>query len=72
MPPHLIAEPFEDADWLFEIKYDGFRALAHLNESRCRLVSRNGNKFRSFAALSEELASSVPVSAVLDASPAVL
>jgi bifunctional non-homologous end joining protein LigD len=54
-----------NADWLFEIKYDGFRALAHLNEGRCRLVSRNGNKFRSFAALSEELASSVPVSAVL-------
>jgi bifunctional non-homologous end joining protein LigD len=66
MPLRRIGAPFDDPDWIFEIKYDGFRALSYLNEARCRLVSRKGNEFRSFTALSEELASSLPVSAVLD------
>jgi bifunctional non-homologous end joining protein LigD len=30
------------------VKYDGFRALAHLDPSGVRLVSRNGNRFSSF------------------------
>ena len=29
--------PFEDT--LFEVKFDGFRALAHLEDGRCRLVN---------------------------------
>jgi bifunctional non-homologous end joining protein LigD len=47
--------PFNDSQWLFELKYDGFRALAYLDNGRCRLVSRNGHAFGSFA----ELASSI-------------
>ena len=27
-------EPFSHQDWLFEIKYDGFRALAHIEHGR--------------------------------------
>jgi bifunctional non-homologous end joining protein LigD len=30
-------------DWLFEVKFDGFRALAYARDGECRLVSRNGN-----------------------------
>jgi bifunctional non-homologous end joining protein LigD len=62
-----IAEPFDDPDWLFELKYDGFRALAYLDPGRCRLVSRNGNEFKSFAGLTSEIAGAVPtLTAVLD------
>ena len=45
-------EPFSHQDWLFEIKYDGFRALAQIEHGRCKLISRNGNQFKSFRTLS--------------------
>jgi hypothetical protein len=50
------AEAFTHPDWLFELKYDGFRALAFVENGVCRLVSRNGNTFKSF----EQLALAVP------------
>jgi bifunctional non-homologous end joining protein LigD len=67
MPLRRAAEPFDDPDWLFELKYDGFRALAYIDQGRCRLVSRNGNEFKSFGALAEEMGNSFESSAgVLD------
>jgi bifunctional non-homologous end joining protein LigD len=29
--------------WTFEVKFDGYRALAYIRGGECRLVSRNGN-----------------------------
>ena len=43
-----IAKPFDDPDYVFELKHDGFRALAYIDASTCRLVSRNLNQFQSF------------------------
>lgn len=56
-PLPLIKQPnaFTDPDWLFEIKYDGFRCLAYIGEGVCRLVSRNGNTFSRFKDLSRSL-----------------
>jgi bifunctional non-homologous end joining protein LigD len=48
--------PFNHSEWLFELKYDGFRALAHLNRGKCWLVSRNGHPFASFAELGSSIA----------------
>ena len=48
--------PFNHSEWLFELKYDGFRALAHLNRGKCWLVSRNGHPFASFAELASSIA----------------
>ncbi len=31
------------AGWTFEVKFDGFRALAYVHAGDCKLVSRNGN-----------------------------
>lgn len=36
-------KPFDDPHWLFEIKWDGYRAVAFLENGSMRLVSRNQN-----------------------------
>ncbi len=36
-------DPFDDPEWLFEIKWDGYRAVAFIADSKVRLVSRNQN-----------------------------
>jgi ATP-dependent DNA ligase len=36
-----VEKAFDHPDYLFELKYDGFRALAYIEEYDCRLVSRN-------------------------------
>jgi bifunctional non-homologous end joining protein LigD len=55
--PH--AEPFDDPDWLFEVKWDGHRALAALGSST-RLTSRSGRdvtaQFPELVELHERLA----------------
>ena len=38
-----IDEPFDSPDWLFEIKWDGYRAVAFIENGSVRLVSRNQN-----------------------------
>ena len=55
MPLIRRPEPFTHPDWVFEIKWDGFRALAYVENGRCRLVSRNGNEFKSFPTLNISL-----------------
>jgi bifunctional non-homologous end joining protein LigD len=69
-PPHAAAaapEPFDDPDWLFEVKHDGFRALAHVDGHYCALVSRNGHTFQHWPQLCEELAHAVKAhDAVID------
>jgi bifunctional non-homologous end joining protein LigD len=39
-----IDEPFDGDDWLFEIKWDGYRAIAFIEDGNVRLVSRNQNE----------------------------
>jgi len=38
-------KPFDDADWAFEIKWDGYRAIADLRNDSIGLYSRNGLDF---------------------------
>ena len=39
----LAAELPKGPGWRFEVKWDGYRALAYLRSGECELVSRNGN-----------------------------
>jgi len=39
----ITEEPFDDTGWLFEIKWDGYRAVAFIEGSQLRLVSRTQN-----------------------------
>jgi len=39
----VIERPFDDPNWLFEIKWDGYRAVSFIENDNVRLVSRNQN-----------------------------
>ncbi|MBV9647669.1 MAG: non-homologous end-joining DNA ligase [Candidatus Eremiobacteraeota bacterium] len=42
----LIDKPFDDADWFFEIKWDGYRALLTIDaDGTVKATSRNGKDF---------------------------
>jgi ATP-dependent DNA ligase len=47
--------PFSHPDWLFEIKWDGFRSLVRIERGKCRLISRQENEFKSFRRLNESV-----------------
>lgn len=47
---------FNDPDWIYELKWDGYRALAHIEDGKVDLYSRNGISFNSkFPKLVEDL-----------------
>jgi bifunctional non-homologous end joining protein LigD len=58
-------DPFDHPDWIYELKYDGFRALAHIDSGSCQLVSRRANVYKSFPGLCSSLAQ-LPHEAILD------
>jgi len=61
------SEPFDSDLFIYELKIDGFRALAHVQNAQGELISRNGNTFRGFAELATWIAEHLRVeSAVLD------
>jgi bifunctional non-homologous end joining protein LigD len=67
MPLLRAPEPFDHPDWFFELKHDGFRALAIVEGHHCRLLSRHGHDFAQWPQLQEEIAHAVKAQhAVLD------
>jgi ATP-dependent DNA ligase len=48
----LIRDLFEHDDFIYELKTDSFRTLAHVGPEETRLVSRKGSVFKSFPDLS--------------------
>jgi bifunctional non-homologous end joining protein LigD len=61
-----VAAAFDDADFLFELKHDGFRCLAYIAEGRCDLVSRNTNYYQRFDSLKATLTKLKAKTAILD------
>ena len=41
----LVDEPFNDEEWQFELKLDGYRSLAYLKNGKADIRSRNNNSF---------------------------
>jgi bifunctional non-homologous end joining protein LigD len=41
----LVDKPFDAEGWTYEVKWDGYRALAFLNKSKVELTSRNRKSF---------------------------
>ena len=46
-----VSAPFDDPDFHYEVKFDGFRALAYVEDGTCELVSRKGHVYRRFSDL---------------------
>ncbi len=66
MLAHLVKEPFNRKNWLFEIKYDGYRAIARIDDASAEIFSRNGLSFNGrFSSIAESL-KHVPYKVILD------
>ena len=61
----LVKEPFDHADYIFELKHDGFRAVVFIENGECRLVSRNLKTLR-FDSLNKALGKLPVRNAILD------
>jgi len=62
----LTDKPFDDPDWVFETKWDGFRAIAVAGPGHAALYSRNGNDIsRKYPSICAALAA-IKHGAVLD------
>ena len=49
-----VVAPFDSKDWIFEIKWDGIRAISYINE-KLNVKSRNGKELRQYFPELEEL-----------------
>jgi bifunctional non-homologous end joining protein LigD len=66
-------EPFDGWDWLYEIKHDGFRALAVIEHGQCRLFSRKKHRLTGYQDLRAALVKEVNAeTAILDGELAVV
>ncbi len=69
----VVEKPFDDPDWLFEIKWDGYRAIAFIDGGSVRLVSRNQNDLTPHYPELRELGKFIKAnSAILDGEVVVL
>lgn len=48
MKATLIDEPFDDPDWVYEVKWDGYRAVAKISKTDVKLISRNNIPFDKY------------------------
>src|SRR3984885_10641616 len=61
-----IREPFDDPGYIYELKMDGFRALAEISDGQVRLMSRRGNTYKSFSGLCASIGAELHREAILD------
>ena len=67
IPLGRLAKPFDDPNWVYEIKHDGFRALVVIEDGHCRLFSRKKHRLTGFRDLGEALVKELRLdSAILD------
>lgn len=62
----LVRQPFNDPNFLFELRHGGFRALAYISDGHCELVSRRGNAYKSFGELLRHLGELKIKNAIID------
>jgi ATP-dependent DNA ligase len=55
----VLREAFDHPDWVFELKYDGFRSLAVWDGTTTKLVSRKHHVYKFFKALAAEIAAAL-------------
>jgi bifunctional non-homologous end joining protein LigD len=67
MQATLTEKPFSSADWYFEPKLDGVRAIAHIHDGNVKLLSRRGiDATKTYPGIAANLASQPSPAMVLD------
>lgn len=62
----LVDAPFDDDAWQYEVKWDGYRALAFINKKKVDLLSRNNKSFNEKFYPIYDLLKDWKINAVLD------
>jgi len=62
----LVDKPFDDSNWQYEVKWDGYRTLAFLNKGKVDLFSRNHKSFNEKFYPLYDLLKTWKINAVLD------
>lgn len=65
MKATLVDEPFDDPDWLYEVKWDGYRAIAVIDKKGVELISRNNLPFDKYYPINK-LLKDWQINAVID------
>jgi len=68
----LVDKPFDDPGWLYEIKWDGYRAIALVNKGSVNIISRNNKSFNEKFYPVHDALKKWKISAVFDGEIAVL
>ncbi|TFF40689.1 DNA ligase D [Mucilaginibacter psychrotolerans] len=55
MKATLVDEPFDEPGWLYEVKWDGYRALATIQKGEAELLSRNNLPFDKYYPINKQL-----------------
>lgn len=62
----LIEKPFNHPDWLYEVKWDGFRVISHLSKLDITLRSRKGENYTKKYLPVVEALQQLNINAILD------
>lgn len=65
MKATLVDEPFDEPGWLYEIKWDGYRAISNLENQQSKIFSRNNLEFTQFESITNAL-KTLSFKAILD------
>ncbi|MBE9586672.1 DNA ligase D [Mucilaginibacter sp. JRF] len=55
MKATLVDEPFDEPGWLYEVKWDGYRAIANIQKDDVTLISRNNLPFEKYYPINNAL-----------------
>jgi bifunctional non-homologous end joining protein LigD len=62
----LVNEPFDDPNWVYEVKWDGYRALSYINNGSVSISSRNNKSFEAKYYPIASVMKKWPINVVLD------
>src|SRR5688572_30569785 len=72
LPLGRRSTPFDHPEWIYELKYDGFRAMAVIEKGQCRFLSPNLHPLGGFDELSRAFLTEIKTSeAIFDGELAV-
>jgi bifunctional non-homologous end joining protein LigD len=62
----LVDQPFDGPDWIYEIKWDGYRVISYLNKGKVEMRSRNNLSFNEKFDVIRDALEQWDIKAVLD------